>query len=160
MSLDRATDALETCRRHLDSKDSFSPQIEAILTAYASAVAYACFEQEVRSTISDRAHASRRDEREIRFGVYAAGRLVRSIKISELSGLAGNFDPDCKDAFSRILADEDRNAWDTIINNRHGFAHDNSESSGAISNLTFSELEEAYPKACRVLDAFRRALFE
>ncbi|MGH3712415.1 MAG: hypothetical protein ACRDT4_02985 [Micromonosporaceae bacterium] len=159
MSLVRVTDALEQCRRHIEAAGVPDPQIEAILTAYVSAVAYAGFEAEVRSIVSLRAHSARQDDREIAFGQYAAVRLVRSIRVSDLTGLAAAFHPDCRDAFRARLNPEEQSAWDSIINNRHGLAHEERDPSSRISNLTFAELEDLYPRALNVLDVFRQALF-
>jgi ribosome maturation protein Sdo1 len=157
--IDRVNDALEQCRLHLDSTSPADPQIEAILTAYVSSVIYASFEAELRVIVATRAHSSLSDERETRFGNYAAGRLVRSIRISEISGLAGAFHPNCKELFKDTLNAEQQSAWDSIINNRHGLAHEGEAPTSIISNLTFAELELLYPKAITVLDVFRTAIF-
>lgn len=159
MSIERVDDSLEQCRRHLNLTSATDPQIEAILTAYVSSVIYASFEAELRLIVAKRAHSSLSDDREARFGAYAAGRLVRSIRINELTGLAGAFHPDCKDAFKDSLQDEQKSAWDSIINNRHGLAHEGDAPSPIISNLTFAELELLYPKALTVLDVFSSAVF-
>ncbi len=84
---------------------------------------------------------------------------MRSIRISELAGAAGFFHGACKDKFRAGLDNEASTAWDSIVNNRHGVAHE--ESSGedpVISTLTFGELTALYPKALTVLDCLRAAI--
>jgi hypothetical protein len=159
MNLPRVDAALETCERHLVSTRSFSTEVEAILTAYVSAVAYSAFESKARAIVAERAGREPGDEHLANFARTAATRLMRSIKIGELAGAAAWFHGDCKARFQAAIDPEAHAAWDSIINNRHGVAHEDEDGMGsAISNLTFSEFKDMYPKALTVLDCLRSAI--
>ena len=90
VSLPRADDALEVCEK--DHRDRYRDhEVDAILTAYASAVIYAVFEAEARNIVATRAAHPGTDKHLASF-VTAAKRLMRSIKIGELAGTAAFFD--------------------------------------------------------------------
>ena len=159
MSLPRADAALEVCEKHLTSTESHNTEIDAILTAYASAVIYAVFEAEARAIVAARAAHPGSDRHMVSFSRTAAKRLMRSIKIGELAGTVAFFDSTCKQRFHDALDDETKQAWDTICGNRHGIAHDDGDETGpVISNLTFAELATLYPRALAVLDTLRDAI--
>jgi hypothetical protein len=159
MSLPRAEAALEVCERHLTDTGSYNTEVDAILTSYASAVIYSVFEAEARNIVATRAAHPGTDKHLTSFSRTAAKRLMRSIKIGELAGTAAFFDHTCKERFHNALDDETKLAWDTICGNRHDLAHEEGDESGpAISNFTFTELIDMYPKALNVLDALRDAL--
>jgi hypothetical protein len=145
----RVDEALEECERHLTDTGTFGSQVEAILTAYCCSVAYAEFEKQVRRIVSDRGAGSGGDPHVASFVDWSATRLIRSIKISELAGIAARFHPDCKSEFHRLLDAQAQTAWDNILENRHDVAH---SQTSAISNLTFNELKSTYPLALTVLD--------
>lgn len=157
MSLVRSTDALETCRKHIQAMPRRDPQIEAVLASYACAVIYAELEGQVRRLVADRVGHGRGDVRVKRWGAFSARRLIRSIKISELAGVAGQFDEHCKSRFTHLLDDECKAAWDQIVQNRHGVAHEDDQP-GPVSTMTFAETELAFNRVERVLDAFASCL--
>ncbi len=153
MNLTRVVAAFEDCEHHLETTGTFGTEIEPILTVYVSAVIYATFEAEVKRMLAARvASTAERDRHVGNFATYASARLVRSIKIGELAGAAAWFHEDCKVRFRDALDDEAHAAWDNIVNNRHGVAHE--DESTVVSNMTFRELKEAYPKALTVLECF------
>jgi hypothetical protein len=156
MKLLRVDAALEDCQRHLDSTGSNGTQVEAILTAYVSAVIYAAFEKQVRRIVAARVAEAGDDGYVGNFASYASTKLVRSIKIGDLAGAAAWFHSDCKSRFHLHLDSEAHSAWDTIMSNRHGIAHE--EGDAVVSNLTFGELQVLYPRALTVLDCLERAL--
>lgn len=156
MSLARAEDALIQCREHIDAQQRKDPEIEAILARYVSAIIYAAFESEIRAAVSMRASLNGQDARQANFAKKASERLVRSIKLSELSGLAGWFHLDCKNSFVDRLDEESKTAWDSILLNRHDVAHDGE--GGHVSNLTYEDVERFYPKAKSVITVFVASL--
>jgi hypothetical protein len=161
MKLQRVDAAVELCERHLAATNSHGTEVEAILTAYVSSIAYAEFESSARRIITERAaSADETDDHLAAFARTAAVRLVRSIKLSELSGAAAWFDPNCKAQFLTELGDEAKQAWNSIILNRHGVAHngDSAPSDTLISSLTFNEFKGLYPKALTVLEALRKSI--
>lgn len=159
MNLPRADAALETCAKHLDASDAYGTEIEAILAAYTSAVIYSCFEGKAREIVAARAAGPGTDPRLISFARAASTRLMRSIKIGDLAGAAALFHADCKHGFHERRESEASNAWDTIVSNRHGLAHEEDDPGGVVvSNLTLRELKELYPKALTILECFRDAI--
>lgn len=157
MNLPRADAALEACAKHLDDTGSRNTQIDAILTAYVSAVIYAAFERRAREIVAARAQGDGTDPHLTAFARTAAQRLMRSIKISELSGAAGFFHTDCKSRFRDLLNHQASAAWDSIINNRHDVAHED-DAGQVVSTLTFRELESLYPVALCVLECLETAI--
>ncbi|MEU7174049.1 hypothetical protein ABZ949_21490 [Micromonospora tulbaghiae] len=159
MTIPRVDAVLEECERHLDSSQSHGTQVEAILTAYASAVIYSAFEARARAIVTARGVGQGEDPDLGSFCKYAATRLLRSIKIGELAGAAAWFHSECKDRFHDTLEPEAKAAWDSIVSNRHGVAHeDDAPTAQVISNLTFGELKRLYPLALTVLDALEAAI--
>ena len=150
---------METCERHLIVTQSAGTEIEAILTSYVSAVIYATFEANAKEAVAHRGGGTASDASLAAFATVASSRLIRSIKVSDLAGFAAIFSVDCRDRFRANITDEEINAWDSIIQNRHGIAHESSDGRQAtVSNLTFAELKDLYAKALRVLDSFERCL--
>jgi hypothetical protein len=159
MSLVRVEAAFETCERHLTETGSLNSEIDAILTSYLCATIYAAMESETQAIVAERAAKRADDPHAANFAKTAARRLVRSIKIGELAGLAGHFDDSCKAAFQKAVDGQTQAAWDNIMLNRHGVTHDEDEGAGsAISHLTFQELKSKYADAMKVLDALRDAI--
>lgn len=152
----RSEDALQACSEHLAKLADPDPQIEAILTAYVSSVIYAEFEDAVVRVVAKRAGSEAADKHAGSYATISAKRLVRSIKIGELAGLAGYFHASCKEKFQVDLDEPIKAAWDSICNNRHNVAHE--QNSGTISNLTFSELQVQFEEAKKALDLFEQAL--
>ncbi|GAA4300206.1 HEPN domain-containing protein [Klenkia terrae] len=157
IKLHRVDDAFDTCRTHLNVSNGFNGPVDTILTSYVSAVIYASFEAKVREIVSSRSRTAGVDAHLHSFTRIAAKRLIRSIKISELAGTASFFDSSCKAKFGAGATDEEKAAWDAIVQNRHGVAHDG-ENENSLGNLTFHELESLYPKALKVLEVFESAV--
>lgn len=157
MNLIRSVDAIDVCRKHIQSMSKRDPQIEAVLSSYACAVIYAELEGQVRQLVANRVCHGRRDVRVQKWGYFSAKRLIRSIKIGELAGVAGHFDAYCKSHFNEALDDQCKAAWDQIVQNRHGVAHE-TDDPGPVSTLTFAETEVAFKQVEKVLDAFAACL--
>lgn len=157
MSLIRSVGALETCRRHIASMPKSNPEIEAVLASYACAIIYSELEGRVRELVADRVSHGQSDSRIRRWGAFSAKRLIRSIKISELAGVAGQFDDHCKSHFQEAIDEQCKAAWDQIVQNRHGVAHEGDQPN-VVSTLTFAETEVAFTQVQSVLDAFADCL--
>jgi len=157
VNLVRGQSAVDDCRRHINSLNRPDYQIEAILAAYACAVIYAELEAQVINCVAARASRGSDDPHVVAWSRISARKLVRSIKISELAGIAGHFHPDCKRKFHEDLLSEDKAAWDQIVTNRHGVAHDQDDAS-TISSMTFNEVESAFARVEAVIICFRGSL--
>jgi hypothetical protein len=155
----RVDAAFEVCERHLDASGGRGSEIEAILTSYVSAIIYSALEARAREIVATRGAGDGTDDHLGNFTRVAATRLMRSIKIGDLAGIAGWFHPECKDDFQRRLDPQYQAAWDTIIANRHTVAHEGDErTTHAVSNLTFSELKALYPLALEVLECLSTSI--
>jgi hypothetical protein len=156
MSLPRVDAAFETCEKHLVETGALNTEVDSILTSYLCTVIYAAMEQEARRIVAERAAQGTSDQYAARFVRAAVTRLVRSIKVSELAGAVGIFDPGCKVAFHDGIDSEMAAAWDNILLNRHGVAHEDGQDDdedSAVSHMTFRELQGQYQLALQVLDA-------
>ncbi len=143
---------IEVCGKHLERSGARNSEIEAYLTRYLLAVAYAEIEAKVIDLISMRADLAN-DRPLSGFARSAAERLLRSLTVSELKGLLGRFGQECKQQFAdRIENTPAHAAFDRIVQNRHITAH----STGSM--LTFGEFTDAYGECVSVLDAFADAL--
>lgn len=149
----RVDAAIETCSRHLESSAT-DPEVEAILAGHIAAIAYASYEKHVRDLIAERClHPT--DQPINNFASVASQRLVRSIKIGELSGFLGFFGDSHKRSFQDALAAETEAAaaWDSLLTGRHGIAHENSAPS-----LTFADVTLYVVGAEKILGMFEAAL--
>ena len=98
----------------------------------------------------------RRDRSINRFADIAALRLIRSIKIAELSGTLGYFGDAEKQAFQdEIVQDpEAAAAWGNLITGRHGVAHE----LDTPPTMTLTDVRRDVERAERVLTIFEAAL--
>jgi len=158
MRIEQVEAVFEECERHLDHTNSYNTEVEAILTSYVSSVIYSSFEKKARAIVAERGAGDGSDPHLANFTKVAATRLMRSIKIGEIAGIAGLFHQDCKDRFHGALSAEEKSAWDSIIINRTNFAHEGDDPGLTVSNLTFKELKRLYPYALKVLEALEAAL--
>lgn len=154
MHLVRSRAAIDDCLDHIRSLDKPDPQIEAILAHYACTVLYAEVESRIVDVVSERAGRAS-DDRGRAFARVSAGRVIRSIGVGDLAGIAGHFHQDCKSAFRESLDDDIVAAWGQLVINRHSTAHE-TDTSGL--HLTLRDVEGSYAAAVKVVDEFRRSL--
>ncbi|MBQ3358224.1 MAG: hypothetical protein IJG47_04915 [Microbacterium sp.] len=158
--LPRSSQALEVCQRHaaeVASRTSVGAwaQVESALASYAAATIYAEAESIIKTLTADRLGRSPADARVRSFGKVAANRLIRSIKIGELSGVLGHFGHECKEHFSNALDSKDKTDWDSLIGARHGTAHFEDENA---SPLTLGDVAGYFPSVGAVLETYRKSL--
>lgn len=160
MSFRRVDYVLEFGRDHLDRTQSRNTEVDSIIAGYACSVIYAALEKEVVALVAERVSGHSSDEEIINYAKHAARKLIRSIKVSELAGVAGQFSNDCKVRFRHECDDASVAAWNAIVSNRHGIAHDGDEEADLVnlSTLTFADVERYYNQCLQVLESFRVAL--
>lgn len=129
--------------------------IESVLARHTASVIYAEAEAIIRDLVAQRVAYGTTDTRVRSFSQVASQRLIRSIKISELSGVLNHFSPVCKEYFSRSLTSKQQTDWDSLINSRHDAAHENS---GSIEHLTLADIDGYFASIPAVLDAFSESL--
>ncbi|MCI7671514.1 MAG: hypothetical protein SPG17_04370 [Schaalia hyovaginalis] len=160
IELHRSDAARDICKSHAERAKPESSlatwaQIEAILASHIASVTYAEAEANVRKIVAERIAEVTDDERVRAFGRSAAERLIRSIKISELSGTLKIFDPACKSYFSEHLTPKQQTDWDSLMESRHNSAHANS---GSAEQLTLSDIDSYCDSIAEVLTIFEQSL--
>jgi hypothetical protein len=152
MRLLRVDHAIQACEHHLASVSPPNPEIEVFLTSYLLVTTYSEYSRTILDLVSQRV-TSLDDPAVAGFVRYAAGRILRSFRLSELSDFLGRFGPDCKKAFADAVLNKPTHlAYDRIMLNRHDIAHDDG------SLMTFPEFKQAYQDSGAVIDAFALAL--
>lgn len=146
--------ALEECEVHLDSSTSESIRIRVLLTQSLLILICAEFEKFVRTEVKRRC-AGIIDVHVAQFVTSCADSVIRSLRISDLSGLLDRFDAECKSDFQASLKSKtkSKNMYDSLISDRHEVAH------GGEVKSTLQDVKEYYGHAHVVLDHFREALF-
>lgn len=159
MEFRRVDAARETCGKHLTDAAP-GPAIDVILAQHVAAVAYSEFEASVRATVHRRC-ATTGDQPVAAFVEIAATRLIRSIKVEELTGILGWFGDETKEQFKSAMRDDPEAvaAWHNILIGRHGLAHeDESGDRTGTPSLTFNDVDRDIDRAKRVVVAFDSAL--
>ena len=150
---DRLEKEIALYEQHLVNTKTQGSLIEQVFVGYALTLIYAEFERSIKSAINDRCRIES-DPPLNNFVESSTERIIRSLKISELSGFLRSFDDKYNDRF-QAAKDKDHQtqvSWDRIIANRHAFAH------ATPTNMTFTEVQKEFSKAKGVIVAFREAL--
>lgn len=161
VDLPRSDQALRVCRQHASEAKEGAPfarwaQVEAVLASYVASTIYAEAESRLRDITAQRVAHKVNDDRIASFGRIASERLIRSIRVAELSGTLGHFDSRCKAHFAKGLTSKQKSDWDSLIGARHGVAH---ESSGATDGLTLGDVEGYYNSVYEVIDLYANSLY-
>ena len=155
--LERSGRELSVCSQHLaENRAKSLPtqqllSLERILVGYILTIIHSELEAEIREAVQRRCHVAN-DASLNRFVRSAADRLIRSIRIEQLSGLLGYFGEDCKQRFQDGLTDQMVASYDSLESNRQSFAHQTG------SNATLQEVQTWFIAAQDVIDAFCQAL--
>lgn len=158
IELPRSDQALHVCQDHAERAKPLHKywdwyQIEAVLVGYVASTIYAELEAKVVEIVAD-AVRSKESVRVHAFGEYASKRIIRSIKIEQLSGFLGFFDSCCKDHFKASLKPKQTSDWDSLVAIRHGVAHESE--SQQVSSL--NDIAQYYSNAQDVLLLFKESL--
>lgn len=153
--------AKQLCESHVratgDYAESLSTQaaIESYLARHIVSVVYAEVEATIRSLVADRVSSSASDPRVTSFSKVASNRIIRSISISDLSGILNHFSPDCKKHFRDSLTSKQQSDWGSLLTTRHDTAHENG---GSPQVLTLNDIDEYYNSVAEVLSTFSESL--
>lgn len=154
MDCPRADAAIETCDGHM-TRSGADPEVEVILAQHVASVAYAEFEAKIRRMVTDR--CSKHDDVPLAsFVGVASTKLIRSIKVTELSGALAWFGEAHKSEFREAVAHDEEAvaAWNNVVTGRHGLAHEQPST----PTLTLGDVKRDVERAKRILDAFAVAL--
>ncbi|MCY4673430.1 MAG: HEPN domain-containing protein [Bacteroidetes bacterium] len=133
---------------------SGNSRIKDLLTQALLILICAQFEKEIENCLTRRC-ASVSDEAIKGFiDDYIQGSALRSLKISNLSGLLKKFDPSYKKMFTEKINQngQAKVTYDSILTNRNSVAH------GEGTNATFEEVKMYYEQGHIILDYFEQAL--
>lgn len=147
---DHLEDQISFYSQHLIDTGTIGSQIEQVFVGYVLIRIHAEFEKSIKSAINDRCHIEQ-DSHLNAFSHWAIDRIIRSIRISDLSNILSHFDEECKELFT-ATSDRIKNSWGNILSDRHSFAHK------APTHATFSEIRVWFSEAQGVIVAFRKAL--
>lgn len=157
----RSDQAISVCQGHANVSKQHSslsdwPQVESVLASYIASTIYAEAEARLREIVTLRVAHGVDDGRVKSFGRVASNRLIRSIKISEVTGILGFFEDSCKQHFNDSLTPKQKTDWDSLINARHATAHDQGD---PVSHVTLGDIEGYYGSVCEVLQLFSTSLY-
>lgn len=152
MNFPRIDTAMKACKEHLVATGTLGTEIESYLVAFLLVAIVSEFEERFEAIAAKRV-ARVPDPHIQRFAAAAVARVVRSPKINELNGFLKMFGEDCRDAFkAKVSGTPMEAAYGNILENRMLIAHK------FVTNMTFSELESAYPDGVKVVSAVAEAL--
>ncbi|MQP77207.1 hypothetical protein CQ393_15095 [Stenotrophomonas sp. MYb238] len=145
--------ALDECRQHIDATSSSGSEVEAFLAQYLLIVLSAEIQEEIYRVVEMRANKC--GDREIcEFTLASSKKILRSVKINELSGFVGGFGVERKAKFGGLLDDRTIFQYNSAIDNRHSVAH----RSGA--QVTLADMLAVIESATLVLQSAMAALMD
>jgi hypothetical protein len=149
----RTKSALAECRQHVEATDSSGSEVEAFLAQYLLVILCAEMQEEMYRVVELRASKCGDDEM-CSFALASSKKILRSVKVGELTGFVGGFGPSRKDRFSSSLDERAILQYNSAVENRHSVAH----KSGA--QVTLSDMVGIIESAARVLDSALAALID
>lgn len=153
MKLDRVDMTIEVCQEHLNSTSSYGSEIEKFLTQQLLVIICAEIEKAIEAMIIARARDRCSDDFQT-FIQSCLNATFRSVGSSEIAGLLKRFGTARKQRFLELVDERAKNAYDSIVVNRHNTAH------GSGSNLTFQEAVASYRAGLSVIESLSTALQE
>lgn len=142
------------CKQHLHASSSEGTLIESIVVGYILSMFYAITEEAVLNSIYERCRVGM-DQPSERFLKHAVRRVVRSIKVTDLSGVLGILCDTYKENFQQEMKRDGGRAttyYDNLLSNRHALVHQ------ASVNATMKDIDEWEPLAKSVITEFRKAM--
>lgn len=146
-------------RSYLDEVEDFiqrNPDIGAVeshLAEHALITICAAFENEIHDALTKRC-AFTGDQARDQFVSGAIQRVVRSIAVSELTGILGGFGEDYKTSYSSWMDDNPQaaTAYSNIVTNRNAVAH------GGQRQASWRDVYGWWDEALHVVNEFRSTL--
>lgn len=149
----RTKSFLQECSSHIEDTSTSGTEVEAFLAQYLLVVLCSEMQEEIYRVVESRARSCGDDEL-CSFAVSSSKKLLRSVKVSELSGFVGHFGVERKRRFMDSLDERATLQYNSAVESRHSVAH----RSGA--QVTLADLASIVSAACEVLDAAKSALIE
>lgn len=156
MPFEQIESAINLCREHLESldeEDIHSKEIEIYLVAGIVVLIISSYEAYLEGLFNSRASQCG-DPQVANYIRNAIARYFRSPDISKINDILKRFDSVLKETFfSDIENTASHAAWDSIMKARHAVVHQQGQ-----LNLTFLELEKAYPLTKQVINKLKTVL--
>lgn len=147
----RAKSAFETCVSHINSVKATGEEIEFFLAQHLLIIICAEIQENIYSIVEDRAKGCS----DLGLGAFAVGaskKILRSIKVGEITGFLGAFGSESRELFSAALDDRVIFQYNAAVENRHSVAH-----RGGVQ-MTLSDIGNVISVAESVLESVGRAL--
>jgi hypothetical protein len=152
MKFTRLDNAMDSCKKHLDTTKTRGTEIESYIVGYMLVAICSEFEIMFNKIIEVRAKRSK-DQHLCNFIKSSNRQLARSMFLGDIAGSLGRFGDDWKKAFHAAANGTPAHVGlDSIMTNRTAVAH------LAGTTMTFAELEAAYQAACGILMAIGNAV--
>lgn len=152
MDFPRIDSAIVDCKAHLSATNALGTPIESYLVGHLLVLAASEFERVTEAIVIARALRTG-DGHLISFVRVASDRLIRSIKIDQMTGVLGHFDSTCKDSFvGSAIKCAAAIHYDNILSNRHAIAH------MAGHAMTLADFETAFVGCKGLFDEFANCL--
>ena len=143
--------APEIIERAAESNPGDRAFLEAAISSYLAAMAYAETEKTVSTILDGRLRATN----DVKLGHFLSetyGKGQGRIAKSDISNLAKKFGSDCKDSFNDIVEDRDVTQYTNLLECRHKLAH------GEPRPETLAGIEKGLDAARKLLNAFRQSI--
>ncbi|MCY4000214.1 MAG: MAE_28990/MAE_18760 family HEPN-like nuclease [Bacteroidetes bacterium] len=139
----------------VEIKDSHTNnRIKSLLTQSLVILICGQFEQKIKHILTDRCKSVSDVTIKNFVNDHIHKSALRSLRVSELSGLLGRFHPSYKEKFNQKIKENGqvKTTYESILTNRNSVAH------GASITATFDEIRMYYEKAHMILDYFEQSL--
>ena len=153
MRIEIIDQALANCEEYIQNSSSADEELKNMLTQALLILMCAEFEKKFKEFILER--CSEIDDDSIKEYIINKTR-IRSLKISDISGLTGEFGEKHKSEFKRLIDGSSTPCdvlYESVRSNRNKVAH------GEGCNATILDVKQYYEGAHEVLDHFKQALW-
>ena len=133
---------------------SGNERIKNLLTQALLILICAQFEKEITNFLTQRCASVSDKAVKSYINDHIQRSALRSLKVTELSGLLGKFDPSYKEIFRQSIRENGQaeTTYNSILTNRNSVAH------GGGTSATFEDVKMYYKESHVILDYFKQAL--
>lgn len=146
-TLQRTKVALEQCEDHIESHKDADLAIEAYLTDYILFVLCSDMQHDITRIVVARAEEIG-DGELAKFVEDSTGKILRSVKKSEIAGFLKSFGEACKNRLNTLIDDDEVTFYNSAVDARHAIAHTRVE-----LRYTFRDLKRVIEIAESILSA-------
>ena len=147
---------IEEIDQALEDIQGFSgnERIKNLLTQALLILICAQFEKEITNFLTQRCASVSDEAIKNYISDHMQRSALRSLKVTDLSGLLGKFDSSYKETFKQRISENEQAAtkYDSILTNRNSVAH------GGRTSATFGDVKMYYKESHVILDYFKQAL--